>query len=768
MRRVWRVSVVVCAVVLAMGGPGARRGLAQAPSPALKSLRVTMLPDGGPRPKIDGTVDDEMWTSIQPFTEFVQQEPNEGQPASEKTEVRIALDKTTLYIGVIAFDSEPDKIVVTQSRRDADLAESDSVQVLLDTFNDTQNAFIFGTNPNGIEYDGQVAGEGQTGGFQTSARAGTGGSQRGSISGFNANWDADWVVRSQVTTRGWETEMAIPLKTLRYAPGSDKTWGFNVLRNIRRKNEQVFLSPIPRGYTINQVSRAAKLGGLNLPARRDIKVTPFVATSIDKDYTVSTDSLQKKGDVGLDLKWGVTPSLTVDLTVNTDFAQVEADDEQINLTRFELFFPEKRPFFLENAGIFQFGVPQTVDLFFSRRIGLSSSGVPIGIVGGGRLSGKVGGYNIGVLNMQTQETINKRTGNALIAPANNFTVTRVQREVGRSNFGGIFVGRVASGDRAGSNNWNRSYGVDSAIQTTRNGKLFLMLARTDSPETNGGSDGAGRATYTYSNALWNGYVQYMQVGTRFNPEVGFLPRRGFREVEGRAFLTYDPKDPKYDWIRRVSPHISQNIYYGFDGQVQSARGHYHFFEIDPQAGGRFGWQVDNFQDRPVRPFVVYSSPSGKRVVIPANRLYNWTQNNFQWVGNASAPIYFNVAYGFGGFYDGHDKQLTSLIGWRWRSKFSGSVGWNRDDIDLPAGSFHTDLVPIRVGYSFTSLASINALMQYNSQTDQMSSNIRLALLNRSGTGLFVVYNDRRDFSPYTPDEVLGRSFIVKYTRLFAF
>ena len=341
------------------------------------------------------------------------------------------------------------------------------------------------------------------------------------------------------------------------------------------------------------------------------------------------------------MKWGVTPSMTLDFTVNTDFAQTEADDEQINLTRFPLFFPEKRSFFLENASTFQFGLPQTVDLFFSRRLGLSRNGEPIGIIGGSRLSGKAGRYNVGVLNMYTESTTDPRT-DLFIAPANSFTVARVQREIGRSNVGAIFVNRYGFGDRAEPNRVNNAYGIDSAWQATRNGKLFTFIARTDSTDALGGSDWAGAASYLYANPLFNANLQYVQVGETFNPEVGFLPRRGYRLASGRYAVTYQPKSPRFAWIRRFAPHVSQNVYWGIDrGEIQSCYGHYHLFEIQPARGGRFGVQWDRYQDRPVTPFVVYSSPGRPLVVIPPG-FYTWNQVQAQYFHDPSAPIYYNV------------------------------------------------------------------------------------------------------------------------------
>jgi hypothetical protein len=671
------------------------------------------------------------------------------------------MDRTNLYVAVICHDSEPGRLVITESRRDASLGDTDSIQILLDTFNDGQNAFVFGTNPFGIEYDGQVMGEGVTGG---ATGGGGGGAQGGQVRGFNLNWDADWTVRAQQTDRGWEAEFVLPLKTLRYSPGDDRTWGVNVMRNIRRKNEQVYLATVPRGYSIYRVSVAGKLNGLTLPKRRDIKLTPYVAGSVDDNRALlPADTVSSTANVGLDLKWGIRTDLTLDATVNTDFAQVEADEEQVNLTRFPLFFPEKRPFFLENAQVFQFGQPQSIDLFFSRRIGLVG-GRPVDIIAGSRLSGKMGGSNVGVLTMQTADAVDDATGRT-IAPSTNFTVLRAQREVGRSNFGGIFVNRQGVGDLAPADDYNRAYGADVAWQATTNGKLFAFLARTDSPEIKGGSDHAGRAFYSYANNLWSGNAGFAQVGARFNPEVGFLQRRGFRRYEAGYNLTYQPQ--RWRWIRRFAPHVRYNGYTDLEDRLESSFGHWHFFDIRTNNGARFGYLAETNQDRPRQPFTVYEDVTGRRVVIPAGE-YAWTQWAFEGNTDPSAPISASLLQKFGTFYDGDYVGWELSLAMRIGARFLTEIGWDRDDVDLPGGSFTNDLVPLKVSYAFTSLANLQALIQYNRQTSAVSSNIRLALLDRAGTGLFVVYNDLRDTSSFTPYELVGRSFIVKYTRLFDF
>ena len=737
---------------------------------------VQALAEGAQVPVVDGLVTDELWSSVDPFTGFIQQEPDSGAPATERTEVRLLLSETTLYVGIIAFDSEPEQVLVSESRRDGDLNESDSVQIVLDTFNDSQNAFLFGTNPEGIEYDGQIAGEGATGGYNP--RPGQRGSQRGGITGFNANWDGDWTVRSRRSDRGWETEFAIPLRTLRYEPGPDRTWGLNVMRNIRRKNEQSFLAPIPRGYNIYRVSLARKVSGLSLPSRRDVKVTPFALGEASRNpLAVRSENRETEGlDIGLDVKWGVTPNLTVDLTANTDFAQVEADDQQINLTRFPLFFPEKPPFFLENASTFQFGAPQEVDLFFSRRIGLNA-GQPVGIVGGARLSGKVGSTNVGLMNMQTDAAFDPETG-ALALAANNYLVVRAQREVGRSNFGGILVNRQATGEWGQDGDYNRAFGADAAIQLGEHARFFTFLAKTATGNTEAGSPGrtmAARAFLNYADQTHRAHIGYTQVGEDFKPEVGFVPRRGYRKYQALYYLNWQPtRIPGMPSVRRFVPHATWNGYYGFDGEIQSAQWHWHPVEVHTNSGRQFNMFVDRHHDRPFRDFTVYSGVHGHQVVIPPG-FYAWTVTTASYRGNASARLYSRLYCKTGGFYDGSRRECHAGINARIGASFQAGVGWTRSVVDLPGGKFTTDLIPIRVNYSFTPLRRLEALIQYNSQTASLSSNVRLVLLGRSGTGLFLVYNDLRNTANFDrfDDEtgflvpiMMGRSFIVKFTYLF--
>src|SRR5688572_31421674 len=286
-------------------------------------------------PTLDGDVlGDPAWAHATPITGFTQEQPNEGQPVSERTEVRVLFTNDTLYIGAVMYDSDPSGIITSDSRRDSPLDDTDSFQMIVDTYRDLQNGFVFGTNPAGIEYDGQVTNEGQGGG------GGPGQGQRqsgGSGSGFNINWDAAWTVRARTGDHGWSAEFAIPFRTLRYPSGANQTWGINFQRNIRRKNERAYWTPIPRQFNLYRLSLAGSLTGVQTPALRNLRITPFALANALKSGVAPVDT-EMDYDFGGDLKYSITPSLTLDATVNTDFAQVEVDDQQVNLDRFTLFF----------------------------------------------------------------------------------------------------------------------------------------------------------------------------------------------------------------------------------------------------------------------------------------------------------------------------------------------------------------------------------------------------------------------------------------------
>ncbi len=483
-------------------------------------------------PVVDGVLDEAVWQRAAVIDNFTQQEPAEGQPATERTEVLLLYDAAQLYIGVRAYDSNPNAIIATEMRRDSDrLLEEDNFQFILDTFSDSRNGYMFVTNPPGAKLEQQVFEEGE-------------GGRRGSASNINRDWDGVWNVEARRTDEGWTAEIAIPMVTLRFPEASQQTWGANFVRSIRRKNEQVFWAPIPKAYGLTQVSLAGSMSGMTTVTRGlDLRIKPFLVSGGRRDRTGGGITHTGLNDVGLDLKYGVRSGLNLDVTLNTDFAQAEVDEQQVNLTRFPLFFPEKRDFFLENAGQFSVrnaGGGRLADLLFSRRIGLSDTGQPVPVTGGARLTGKLSRHNVAVLNVQTQEAFDR--------PGANFFVARYSRDVlRRSKVGGLIVNKEASGDP----HHNRTLAVDTTLAVTRSVTINSFLAKTSTPGLVG-ADMAFHGRGGWLDSRWNVYTEYTDIQGNFNPEVGFVPRRGIRT--SKLHLERNPRPSKYK-IRVMQPML---------------------------------------------------------------------------------------------------------------------------------------------------------------------------------------------------------------------
>ncbi len=698
------------------------------------------------------------WQELAVATDFVQQNPEEGELSAEKTEVRIGFDDRNLYIGIICFDSQPENIVVTQNRRDARLNDTDSIQILLDTFNDGQNAFLFGTSPTGIEYDGQVSKAGQTRGGGSPARAGgQGGAQRGGAAAFNLNWDGVWSVQSRVTARGWESEMIIPFRTLRYHPGKT-VWGLNIMRNLRRRNELSFWSPISRAFQLTQISMAGSVSGLETRAHRNLKLLPYLLGGFSQDYRRAENQSRFERDAGLDLKYSLAPTLTLDATVNTDFAQVEVDDEQVNLTRFDLFFPEKRPFFLENSGFFEFGSPGQVEIFFSRRIGLDETGNPVPIDAGARVTGKVGPYQLGLLNMQTRSVDGA-------APANNYSVARFSRELSnRSSIGVIGVNRQATTDFKDAPPFNRTFGADANIGLGKFANWFNYLATTRTPGLEG-SDHAYSSRFEYDDSRHEFTLGYLEVGGNFNPEVGFVRRVGYRKPEYFYRFTHYPVGSR---IRSIEPHFSgQNWYNLGTNDKESGFEHYHV-TARWHSGGQLGLAWNRNFERLDEPFEIHPG-----IFIPVGGYqFNELISNFE--TDPSAPLFFGGNAALGDFYDGTIRSLSVRGGYRRGKNLTWTANWISNFVNLPAAEFNTNLIGLRFNWSFTPKSFLQTFSQYSSVTREIGHNIRLGLLSTSSTGLFVVFNNATTTTAglLDPHDVqrrtISRALFIKFTHLLDF
>ena len=733
-------------------------------------------------PVIDGRLADAAWAEGQVLTGFVQREPTEGRPVSERTEVRVAYDGEALYIGAWLFDSDPTSLVFGQTLRDASLNESDAFVLVLDTYLDRQNGFVFGTTPAGIEYDGQVANEGQGGGGGGGGRpgGGSGRQQRGSGGGFNLNWDGSWEVATSTDSRGWYAEMRIPFTTLRYGTGGDQTWGLNFERRIRRNSEEAVWAPIPRQFNLYRVSLAGTLD-LAAPATRIATINPYVLSNSFKDYTVTSPDAEFGSKVGIDAKIGLNQSLTLDLTVNTDFAQAEVDDQQVNLTRFSLFFPEKRAFFLENAGTFSVGSGRSAELFFSRRIGLSS-GQEVPIHAGARMTGKVGDVQLGLLNIQTgglnvPSTVNG--GTLRVAPDNNFGVVRAFREwENRSRIGGIFVSRLNTNSLS---DYNLTYGLDGQLGIGQDLTFGGWAGLTTTPLLSGTPDlreGFNNGEYGYAGTGnfvtrdWEMSGGYRQIGSEFNPEVGFVNRSAYRYISGRVL--YHLRTEGVDWFREFRPHISGNSFWSLGGFNES-----YYIHIDShfafENGAEIhlpGWNLTGEGlDAPFQIRDEGDLPDGGRgpIIIPVGT-YNNQELLFVANTNRSAPLSVSAGVTFGDFYSGTRSSPYGSVSYRFRDRLTTSVSMNYFDVKLDEGSFTTSLVRLTGSYSFTPRIYLQANLQYNDDSKNLGSNIRLGWLDTAGTGLFIVYNDTEFLGDIDP---LGfrsgprqRQLVIKYTKLF--
>jgi len=722
------------AIGILTGDPQVERKTAPMVPPVAQAQRIAASPT------LDGAVlGDPAWQGVRPVTGFWQVRPFEGRPASQHTEVFIGYTDDALYIGVICYDDLPAGIIVADSRRDSSLDESDSFQVIIDTFRDGQNGFVFGTNPVGIEYDGQVTKEG----------AGQFGSGSG---GFNLNWDTTWSVKAAVSDIGWSAEMRIPFRSLRFKAGEEPVWGINFQRNIRRNNEVAYWSPLPRQHSLYRVSQAGSLQGLDLPAQRNLKVAPYLLGQARRGGDLpDTD---RNNEFGVDIKYSLTPSLTLDLTYNTDFAQVEVDDLQVNLDRFSLFFPEKRPFFLENAGQFAVGSPQEVELFFSRQIGITPNGAPQPIEGGARISGKAGdSTNLGLLHMRTESVDGA-------APGDDFSVVRINRELpNRSALGAIYVERKSddSFTTASSTDYNRSYALDGRWGIGRDGLITGYAAKSDTPGRRG-SDHAFSMIGQYNSAEWSNSIGFTEVGEDFNPEVGFLRRRDYQKGEFVLLRRFRPDDL---WgLHELRPHIVYRGFWGNDGFYETG-----FLHIDNHFEWRSGLEIHtglNLVHEGVRePFQIISG-----VFVPADD-YDEREAQLVFKTNQGAPLSLDLSSRIGGFFGGDRINLAPTVRYRLGDAFTSELTWNYNSIDLPVegGRFDVNVGRVRLSYSFTPKILLQALVQYDDRTDMVATNVRFSWLQTANSGLFLVYNEVDDETIRGPAEK-RREVTLKYSHIF--
>jgi hypothetical protein len=689
---------------------------------------------------IDGRLNESIYAETPSMSDFIQSAPLEGQKATEITEVWVFYDEDNVYVSVRAHESDPSRIVASEMRRDntSVFAGSDAVGFILDTFYDRRNGALFTVNAVGGLADGQVTNE----------------------SVYNANWNPIWDAQVTRIAEGWSFEAVVPFKSLRYQPGDEQVWGFNVRRVNRAKNEESFLTRIPIAKVqqgILQSSLAATLVGLRVPSgARNLDVKPYVTGSMATDLAVTPQRRNDAtGDVGLDVKYGITQNISADFTYNTDFAQVEADEQQINLTRFSLFFPEKREFFLENQGLFEFGGIQATSsagdspiLFYTRRIGLTA-GRPVPIDVGGRLTGRTGRYSFGAL------AINTGTEPSVASSEATFSVVRLKRDVfRRSSVGMLFTSRSSPSAAA-----NFAYGLDGVFALSPNLTLNSYWARTRTIGRTG-DDVSYRGDLNYAGDRYGLQVERLAIGRHFLPEVGFVRRTDLERsfAQGR----FSPRLRNSRLVRRLSWVAGLTYIENSVGRVETRSGRGEF-AIEFHSSDRLALTI--FRER---EFVPVPFPVASAVVLPEGE-YDYGSAQISYTLGQQRKISGNVALEHGSFYSGRkttwsvSRGRLSLV-----PRLTFEPNYSLNIVDLPEGDFTTNLVGTRVTYTMTPRMFASALVQFNSDARMVSSNARVRWEYQPGSEFFAVYTDERDTADLPYPGLVNRSFVIKVNRLFRF
>lgn len=683
-------------------------------------------------PSLDGRLDEPAWNGAEVATDFVQSEPTEGQPLSERTEVRVLFDREHLYIGAFCFDSDPSRIIINELKRDFESREGDAFGLALDVQHDGRNSFSFFTNPGSAKRDAQALDDGRY---------------------TNVQWDGVWEVRSRVNGDGWVAEIAIPFKTLGLRAEAAASMGINFKRRIRRKNEEGYWAPVPRRFTINYVSLAGSLTGLNdISGGRALQLKPFATVDARNRDAGTAD----RAKVGIDAKYRLSEGVALDLTYNTDFSHVEADTQQVNLTRFSLFFPEKREFFLENADNFSLGdVPgersanrrnEETQLFYSRRIGLSESGEPLPLRGGARLSGRAGRWGLGFLTIHQER--------ARDVPANTFSVARVRRELfAHSDAGVIFVSR----ESARPGDFNRSYGADLNVRAGPNWTTNGFWARTTGPDLHGGND-QKKVSSKWDDGFLHVQMIFADIGRNFRPEVGFVPRTNVRSYQWNGGVRARPGGGGL--VREWHPHTNIKLFTDRDNRTATRDQHY-ALEVGFRDGGRLEVSHNPQFERLLEPFELRRS-----VLIPVGD-YRFNEFRFVYESDRSQLFSTSVNWTRGGFYDGERTSATVGATVLVKPRLTGTLSYERNDVDLPAGKVRADLYILGGLYSVSPRMFVDALVQYNAETKRVLTTGRFSYTYRPLSDFSIVFNENR-----STDSLLGpgpgRALMLKYTRLLQF
>ncbi len=701
------------------------------PTPSLRIARAIRVDRA---PLMDGTLNDSLWKTVEPIADFFQREPYEGQAPTEKTEVRILYTRHEVYIGILCRDSEPKKIVATELRRDLPQRLDDNFEILIDSTHDRRNAYVFQINPLGTQSDGLITEE-----------------RHAEEQDYDPGWDGVWTSAAQITDQGWTATVAIPFTTLNFTQSQNVIWGLNFKRFIRRKNEEDLWSAYRRVFGITKVSEAGDLQGItDIGSGRLFIVKPYALGGVDRlSNRPGTDFLHTGG---VDIKYGLRSNLVANLTLNTDFADTDVDQQQFNLTPYKIFFPEKRQFFLENAGVFDFSTGSEDLLFFSRQIGIDPvTGQEVPLNGGAKITGALGPYEVGLIEVSTRSDGPN--------PEANYSVVRAKRSL----FGNSYVGIMGIDKESGNvlDSYDRTGGIDTRLVFFKNLVVHGYGAITGSPGISSGNSNVG-GDVTYQNNWLDFLARRNKIGPNYNPEVGFVDRidsnqselevnlkprpkiRGIRELNFLAFIFHAPDTrgvlQTQEWQATFRSEFNNGAY--TDDDI-----------------------VDVFTQRLTEPFNIY-----KNIFIPPG-MYHFARHQLTYGSGQDKRFTYNLFERFGTYYDGHLNEVHVRTNYRPTPRFSVSTtqSWNR--FNLREGKFSVVLTGLQANYSFSRALTTSTLIQLNTaNTQAVSANIRLRYNYRPDSDLYVIYNVGTRFASLAaanPLQLREQRFVIKFTYSFS-
>jgi hypothetical protein len=713
------------------------------PRPKLRSLRITVPMT------VDGILDELVWLQADSTWGFMQSIPVDGYPMPERTVVRVLYDDDHLYVGARMYQANPDKLMVPGLEQDYPPYEADAFTVVLDPNHDRQTAYIISMSSAGAVWDGQAFNDSRW---------------------VNPAWEGVYHVAAHVDELGWTAEMEIPFTTLRFDPREgEQTWGIQFVRRIRAGGRvDGYWAPLLRRYGSHKMSRAGTLTGLRgIRQGRNLQVKPFVSGSRLEGASRAVDELGNDASAGVDVKYGITSRITMDLTALTDFSQVEVDQEQVNLTRFSLFFPEKRDFFMENAGVFTMGdvmeagyrtgsSTRNFTLFHSRRIGLSADRRPIPILGGARVTGRAGDFEIGVLDMQTREFGDSAASGYV--PAENFAVLRLRRDIlGNSDIGVLFTNRQAT-TGGFTDQYNRAFAADANFRLFQQRLLVgSYIAATDEPDVVGDRY-AARVSVGWRDRVWDTSAFVKQVGDGFNPGVGYVQRSGIRH--GYATLGAHPEVP-IPHLQEINPYGEVSVITDLDGVLET-RDLTAGLGMTLNDGGRISLTYTNTFER----LKDVTRISGINVAAGD---YEFNDAAISYRPSPSSVLSGSVQASHGGFFDGDRTSATATVQFRPDRHLTMNVSAQHNDVTLAGTSFTADVFAGRVRYAYNTKLHALAFVQFNDSSDELVANVRFNIIHAPLSDVFFVYTERR----YVGDDqllpdLLERTVSVKATKLFAF